>query len=474
MKKRYFFTLSSLIMFVASAIAQKDITGSWEGIADVMGQKLKAVFHIKKENGQYAATFDSPDQGALGLECGKVTLTDDSLFIEIKSIHGSYLGKWNKNDEIIGSLQQGGHPFLLNLKRMADGEVVAKPQTPKPPFNYAIEEVEYDNKEQKVHLGATLTKPNGNGKFPTVIMITGSGQQDRDESIGLHKPFWVIADYLTKQGIAVLRVDDRGRGKSTGDFANSTSADFATDVMAGIDYLKTRNDIDVSHIGLMGHSEGGIIAPYAAARSKDVNFIVTLAGPVIGGKATNDFQNTLSLQNGEAGKVDIDSFLSLHHSLVDAAINIKDDAGFNEAIRNRFINWKENQSPATIQTLFKGTDEQVIKLFQKNYAAFRNSWWHFFITYEPLIDVQKLSCPVLALNGEKDEQVESKPNLTAFENALKKSKSTKYKTMEVPGVNHLFQHCKQCGSIPEYLALEETFDTATLAIIANWINKTVK
>jgi hypothetical protein len=459
-------------MFKASA--QKDIVGNWKGIAEVMGQKLKAIFHIKKESEQYIATFDSPDQAALGLECGKISLINDSLFIEIKSIKGFYIGKWNKNDEIIGSLHQGAYEFTLNLQRSADGEVASKSQTPKPPFNYAIEEVEYDNKVQQVRLGATLTKPNGNGKFPVVIMITGSGQQDRDESIGLHKPFWVIADYLTKQGIAVLRVDDRGRGKSTGNFAQSSSADFATDVIAGIDYLKSRNDIDVKHIGLIGHSEGGIIAPYVASRNKDINFIVTLAGPIIGGKATNDFQNILPMKNAGIEQIYLDSFLTLHHALVSASVNIKEDSIFKATVKNIYFNWKNIQSAQTLQTLVKGTDEQVIKTFQKNYTAFRNSWWKFFLTYEPATDVEKLSCSVLVLNGEKDEQVESKPNITLFEKSLKKGKNKNYKIVEVPGVNHLFQHCKKCGSVQEYLTLEETFDAATLTTISNWINENVK
>ena len=466
--------LLACIVCIASANAQKDIIGTWKGTADVMGQKLKAVFHLTKENGVYAATFDSPDQGALGLECGKVSLINDSLSIEVKAIKGLYVGKWNRNDDIAGSLKQGGYEFALNLQRSTDAAAETKPQTPKPPFNYTIENVEYENKEQQVHLGATLTKPNGNNKFPVVIMITGSGPQDRDETIGLHKPFWVIADYLTKQGIAVLRVDDRGRGKSTGNFAKSSSADFATDVMAGIDYLKTRNDIDFKHIGLMGHSEGGVIAPYVAARSKDVSFIVTLAGPAVGGKATNDYQNILPLLKSGIDKVYIDSFLSLHHALTDAAINIKDDQAYKEAIKTRFIDWKNLQSEETFGTLIKGTDDQIIKAFQKNYADFRNSWWQFFLTYEPTTDIEKLSCAVLVLNGEKDEQVESKPNLSAFENALKNSHTKKYKVIEVPGVNHLFQHCKECGSIQEYLALDETFDTATLKLIADWINETVK
>lgn len=462
-----FFTI-----FCLSAIqAQNDIVGNWKGTADVMGQKLNSVFHFTKNNESYNATFDSPDQHAFGLECGKVFFANDSLFVDIKAIKGSYVGKMKAN-EIVGYIQQGTYKFTLTLQKTL-AEDVAKPQTPKPPFAYISEDVEYENKTQQVHLGGTLTKPSGNGKFAAVILITGSGQQDRDESIGLHKPFLVIADYLTKQGIAVLRVDDRGRGKSTGNFAQSSSADFATDVMAAIDFLKARNDIDINHIGLLGHSEGGVIAPYVAARSKDVNFVVSLAGPAIGGKATNDYQNILPLQNQGIAKEYIDSFLSLHHVLVNDAITMNADSSFKQAIKKTFLDWKERQFPETTNTLFKGTDEQVIKSLQKNYGDFRNPWWRFLLTYEPATDIEKLSCPILAVNGSKDEQVESTSNLAAFEKALKKSKSKNYKTIDLPGLNHLFQHCKTCN-LEEYFTLDETIDPATLNIIANWIKDVTK
>lgn len=455
--------------------AQNGIIGSWKGSAAVMGQQMKAVFHLKEVNGQLSATFDSPDQSAFDLECGKVSLVNDSLFIEVKSIHGTYIGKWDGKDKIVGRLQQGMARFQLDLERTTQTAAPKpKPQTPQPPFNYVIEEVGYENTKQQVHLAGTFTKPNGNGKFPVVLMITGSGPQDRDETIGQHKPFWVIADRLAKQGIAVLRVDDRGTGKSTGDFSTASSEDFATDVMAGIDYLKSRPDIDTKHIGLIGHSEGGMIAPYVAARSKDIAFIVSLAGPAAGGQAANDFQNMLPLQKAGIPQVHIDSFLILHHALVNAAVNSSQDQDFKTAIGHVFQDWKKRQSPSTLQTLIKGADEQVIASFYGSYGAFRNSWWHFFMTYKPWADIAKLRCAVLALNGEKDEQVESSTNLAAFESALKKSRSKQYKTMEVVGVNHLFQHCKQCGSIKEYLSLEETFDEATLATIVNWIKEVTK
>jgi pimeloyl-ACP methyl ester carboxylesterase len=467
--------LTLLITATGVAAMAQDISGTWQGTADVGGQKLKAVFHITKENGQFKVSFDSPDQGGFGIKCDGLTMLADSVHIKMSVIGGGYNGKWNGGNEIAGAISQSGRDFILPLQRVAEEKNAAskpKPQTPQPPFGYTSEEVSYENTLQNVHLAGTLTKPSKGTKFPVVLLITGSGAQDRDESIGMHKPFALIADYLTKQGIAVLRVDDRGVGGSTGNFRASSSADFATDVIAGINYLKTRNDIDAAKIGLLGHSEGGLIAPYVAARNKNVAFIVTLAGPVTGGQKLNDFQNTLPMTRAGMSKETIDAFLLLHHTLTNAAVSIADEADYKNAVQRIFIDWKQKQSPEIVKRLINGADADVIPKLQSDYATFRNAWWKFVFSYDPVPDLEKLTIPVLALNGEKDEQVEAKTNLAAFNEALKKSKSKNYRTIEVAGVNHLFQHCKECGSIKEYLALEETFDAPTLAIISDWI-KTV-
>lgn len=461
-----------------TAMAQ-NITGSWQGSIPAGGKNVRLIFNVTKNADGYTTTFDSPDQNAYGISCSNTSFINDSLFIEIKLVNGGYKGKWNGGDEIKGVYAQNGSSTAFDMKRLSNAEiphsaaVQPKPQTPKPPFAYISEDVTYNNIEQRVNLAGTLTKPAVGTKFPVVLLITGSGAQDRNETIGMHKPFWVIADYLTNQGIAVLRVDDRGIGGSTGDFRSSSSADFATDVMAGINYLKTRSDIDVSKIGLLGHSEGGLIAPYVAVRSKDVAFIVSLAGAVVGGKAVNDFQNTLPMLQSGVSKENVASFLELHHPLVDAAITVSNDSVYKTMVQQIFTGWKQKQTSQTIQALVKGPDDLAIQSMQRNYGAFRNAWWKFFLTYEPINDLQTLKIPVLALNGEKDEQVEPVSNLAIFKDSFKKGNKNS-KTIEIPGVNHLFQHCKVCGSIPEYLALEETFDTATLSIIGNWIKEQVK
>src|SRR3569833_1936977 len=260
----------------------QDIAGSWLGTIPAGGTNHRLVFNISKTNAGYSSTFDSPDQKAFGIGCSKTTLAKDSLHIEIAAIGGFYNGLWDGKDVLTGIYKQGGGQIPLNMKRITAEEKAGlsktpdRPQTPKPPFNYFTEDVEYDNADKSVHYGATFTRPNGSEKYPAVIIISGSGTQDRDGTIFGHKIYWVLADYLTKNGIAVLRVDDRGAGKSTlgPDIKSATSLTFSYDVEASLNYLETRGDVDKKHLGLIGHSEGGMIAPMVAARRKDVNFIV--------------------------------------------------------------------------------------------------------------------------------------------------------------------------------------------------------
>ena len=475
--KRLFSTLCIICLCLAS-IAQ-DITGSWQGLIPVGEKNVRLIFNISKSGNGYSTTMDSPDQNAYGIKCSKTLFTDDSLIIGIEIVKGSYKGKRDGPDQIQGIYSQGQGSIQINLQRLRKEEIPntpatkVKPQTPQPPFDYISEEVMYDNNLQKVTLGATLTKPKGEGKFPVVILITGSGPQDRDETIGMHKSFWVIADYLTKQGIAVLRVDDRGIGKSSGDFSASTSADFATDVMAGIQYLKTRKDINPAKIGLIGHSEGGLIAPYIAARSKEVAFIVMLAGPAVGGKQTMYYQ-AVEKALAKESEHDRNAYGQLYNKFLEIAVNDEAAKDIPNYVRNTYFDWKKLQPDSTLKTLLHGSDEAVIKAMASGFYDLKRPWWRFFLTYDIAKDLQKISIPVLALNGGNDEQVDPRANLASIRQILTKNKNPHFKVYEVPGVNHLFQHCKACGSVAEYLALEETFDTATLAMIGSWIKEQVK
>lgn len=471
--------IAAIFLFSGIVSIAQDITGNWQALIPAGGKNVRLIFHVSKTGDGYSANFDSPDQNAFGLSCTSVAVKNDSLLIGIELVKGGYKGKWNGKDAITGIYSQGPGSMAIDLKRLSDAELPKtaasqfKPQTPQPPFNYVSEEVGYENSVQKNHLAGTLTKPMGGNKFPVVLMITGSGPQDRNESIGMHKPFWVIADYLTKQGIAVLRVDDRGMGKSTGDFRGSTSADFATDVMAGINYLKTRSDIDTTKIGLIGHSEGGMIAPYVAARSKDVAFIVLLAGPAVIGTQTMYYQ-AIEKPLVRLSKHDRDAYGQFYNQMLKVSTDdavAKDVAGYTQ---KTYSNWRKQQPDSTLKNLNHGSEDAMIKSIASGFQDLSRPWWGFFLTYDITKDLKKLKIPVFALNGEKDEQVDPKANLTAIKTIFTKNKNAHYKTYEVPGVNHLFQHCKACGSVSEYLALEETFDTATLTMIGCWIKEQVK
>lgn len=258
-----------------------DIDGAWMGTIDMGVAKLRIVFHILNTADGLTATADSPDQGAKGLPVSAVTRNDSSLRLEMKALGAVFDGKIAPDlKTVTGTFAQNGGSFPLVLTRIKDTSQLERPrpQNPVKPYPYREEEVAYDNHAQNVRLAATLTIPSGNGPFPAVALITGSGPQDRDESLMGHRPFLVLADYLTRRGIVVLRADDRGIGKSTGDFSKATTADFATDAEAGIAFLKTRREVSSRKIGLIGHSEGGVIAPMVAARNPDVAFIVMMAG----------------------------------------------------------------------------------------------------------------------------------------------------------------------------------------------------
>ena len=476
-------TLLSFALFILSATTfSQNIVGNWEGALQIQGNGLPIIFHISKDSAdKYVATFDSPAQKFYNNPCSDVILNQDSVILIMPVIKGKYAGKLSKdNMQVTGNFYQGSNYLPLNLKRSSGIAVIKKinrPQTPLPPFSYKSEDVEYDNANKSIHFGATFTVPlpqpnTDNIKapvYPTVLLITGSGPQDRDENIFEHKPFAVIADYLTRQGIAVLRIDDRGRGKTSGSFATSTTFDFAQDVEAGINYLKSRPDVDTFNIGLIGHSEGGMIAPMVASRRKDVSFIILLAGPGVNVLDMMEQQSADVMASNGNLKTDIDLYRPLYRNLITAIINAKDTATASKKAIAVFKKWQKGQSTATIKNTTGVEAEKDIPVFTSAFVKQLNSpWFANFIKMNPQNYLTKTNCPVLALNGEKDIQVAAKSNLAGIKTALKKNKNTHFTVMEMPGLNHLFQHCKKCSS-DEYGELEETFDITTLKIILDWI-----
>jgi alpha/beta superfamily hydrolase len=350
----------------------------------------------------------------------------------------------------------------VNLKKLKAAFTVNRPQEPKPPFPYTSEDVTFINEKFNIKLAGTLTIPAGTGPFKTVIMITGSGAQNRNEELMGHKPFLVIADYLSRNGIAVLRYDDRGVGGSQGNYSEATTADLATDAEAAFNFLKTNPKINQKEIGLMGHSEGGLIAPIVASTNNDIGFIVSLAGPGVTG------QQIIMRQSQDIGRLSGEK-----------ENQIKETTETNKKLYAILRKEKDNKTAEIkILSLYKeilekkktskeDTEKEVNRL-KMTFGSNTYTWFRYFITTDPSTFWKKVECPVLALDGDKDLQVSAKENLPAIEKALKSSGNKSVKTVKLPELNHLFQHCKT-GLPAEYGTIEETFSPGALKIISDWI-----
>lgn len=432
-----------------------DIVGAWLGTLNAGPIKLRVAFHLTATENGLSATMDSIDQNAKGIPVTSVTLSGASLTLEVKQLGGKYEGKVAAgSDTIEGAWSQGGTSMPLVLKRVKDAAALElrRPQNPVKPYPYREEDVSYDNPAAGIKLAATLTVPPGQGPFPAVLLITGSGPQDRDESLMGHKPFLVLADHLTRKGIAVLRVDDRGIGKSGGSFATATTADFATDAEAGLAYLKTRPEVDPRKIGLIGHSEGGIIAPMVAARHADVAFIVMMAGSGVPGDEILVAQVALIAEASGASREQVEGIAADERELLGLIKTETDAAIMEKKVREKLAG--------------KMPEAQL----GPQLKAIASPWFRYFLTYDPAPALSKLRCPVLAINGDKDTQVSPKQNLPAIRKALEAGGNKNFEVVELPGLNHLFQTAKT-GAPAEYGQIEETMSPVALSKISSWIVK---
>lgn len=465
---------SVLFCLLATTItAQKNkIIGTWEGKINV-GVQLRIVFNFKDSAGNIIGTTDSPDQGIKGVACSNVIVRNDSLLLEVPDFKGKYAGKFKNDSTITGKLIQG-IGIDLTLVKVLKVSALPRPQTPHQPYSYISRDVEYDNADKSVHYGATITIPKGKGPFPAVLLITGSGAQNRDEEIFEHKPFAVIADHLTKHGYIVMRVDDRSTGKTTGNFSGSTTADFAKDVNTSLNYLKNKKEVDVKHIGLIGHSEGGIIAPIVASQRNDISFIILLAAPGEKVSKLMEDQNIAILRSNGFTKEAAEDYGILFHNMIPVIIRAKNLGEATNNLNDVVGAWR-NTTPKPIVMGTTGIiNDSTQKIFVNAFASSLSTpWYKYFLQFDPGQYLTKLHCKVLALNGDKDLQVLSAPNLSAIKSALQKSRSPVYVVKEMPGLNHLFQHCKKC-TVNEYGQLEETFSPEVLDIISEWLKKNVK
>lgn len=436
----------SILLFSIQFIFAQEITGSWKGELDVQGMKLPLVFHIKKESEKLISTLDSPKQGATNIPVSTTSYSADQLTLELPALGISYSGKVT-NESINGTFKQGGMELPLILSKIKGDELAPKmnrPQTPKAPFTYKTEEVTFVNSSDKNTLVGTLSEPNNfNKKLPVLIMITGSGKQNRDEEIFGHKPFAVIADDFAKKGIATLRLDDRGVGGSSKGTPDETSFNYATDINAAILFLKAKG---FENIGLIGHSEGGMIAPIVASTNKDVKFLVLMAGP---GQPINEL---LVQQIYLSGKL--------------AGMSEEELQKSNQINRIKFDfikNYKGTSFDADFDNFIKG--EGVAEAEKKQ---MKNVWFRYFIAFNPDEYVSKVKIPVLAINGSLDFQVPAKENLEAIKKSLTKAKNKNFETYEFQGMNHLFQECTT-GAINEYAEIEQTISPKVLDKMSSWI-----
>jgi uncharacterized protein len=458
------FILESNVSFSKplQSFTQDTIAGIWLGELEIPNTaELRMGITISKiSDNSYKAVLNIIDQATGDIPCDEVSNKNDSVIIRIKGLGIEIAGavdQWHKT--IKSEFRQGGGIFPVLFSRIDKLPVLIRPQEPKKPYPYNEENVVFENKKAGIKLAGTLTFPKSKTKFPAVLLVTGSGQQNRDEEIGRHKPFWIIADYLTRNGIAVLRVDDRGIGGSTGNFDQSTTGDFAEDALAGITFLKNRQEINQNKIGILGHSEGGMVAPLVASISADVAFIVSMAGVFENFEdvVLDQILNQLKLQGIKDEDIELErswrkKIYSLAKENTDSATAaIKLWELYNELPKDETtrLNWPKGRQDAQIKQLL-------------------NPWWRYILGMDNKAILMKVKCPMLAIYGELDQQVNPDKNIPIIEKILKEGGNKNSMVKKLPGLNHLFQTAKT-GSEYEYIRIEETVSPQALQVITDWI-----
>jgi pimeloyl-ACP methyl ester carboxylesterase len=425
--------------------------GAWSGVLDADGQKLRIGLNVKNQEGKISATLDSLDQGAFGIPLESVDVEGNRIRFSRQSLALSYQGVL-EGDRIEGTLTQGGRALPLAFER-GKPKPVARPQYPKPPFPYDAEEVTVANGD--LRLAGTFTHPKQGGPFAALLLVTGSGPEDRDETVFNQKPFLVISDFLTRAGYAVLRLDDRGTGKSTGNFGASGLEEFTGDALAAVAWLKGRPEVNAKRIGILGHSEGGIVGPMAAVRSSDVAFVIMLAGPAQPFGELMAEQSAGLMRASGAPEPLVEANLELGRQAFAILRQEPDPAKARERLRQLAAEWKAKQ-PALATQL----EAQLPRLLTPEVRS--------LFAYRAGETLAKLRCPVLALFGGKDLQVPADSNLRAAAEAFTAGHVPSFTLVKLAGLNHLFQTAKT-GNITEYAQSEETISPRVLETIAAWL-----
>ncbi len=453
-KKVAYFTILVLIIVIGCSqnSSIKQVSGIWEGTVQFPGFSYRIVFLFSNGNDMQVEVI-FPNQSDKTFSATSIKFTYPDILLTFDQIKCNFKGNFN-NTHLTGTWEQAGRTMPLNMEQVEKIASSKRPQTPQAPFPYDEQDVSYDNAD--VHIVGTLTTPKNMKAFPAVILIPGVGSHERDNTFFEHRPFFVIADFLTRNGIAVLRYDERGVGDSKGDRTHATTRDFAQDVIAGVDYLKSLPQI--KEIGLVGHSEGGTIASLIAAELPDISFIVMMGSPGLNGVEYNlQFEESMSRIMGMPEK-DITEKIDFQKKVLTIIL----EEEFEDSVKVK------------LEKLYTVTHPDLPKdRIQATIQRFLSPWFRYNITYEPKQILQQIKCPVLALFGEKDMQVPPKGNADAVKTALMMCGNKNFKVKEIPGVNHYFQTA-QTGSPQEYRLIEETISPIVLEIIYNWIHEQIK
>lgn len=456
--------LSILLLCCAFLLKAQSITGSWEGTIKTQQYSLPLVFHIESENQTFKVSLDSPKQGASGIKADEVTFYNNQITIVFNTLQATYSGVFNGLNKINGTFSQAGQNLPLVLNKMPNFKgLLNAPETMVDSLNFTERVVSFKNDSANCNLQGTLTLPKAKGQFPVVILISGSGPQNRDGEIAGHKPFKMIAEYLSKHGIAVLRYDERGVGSSQGDFSKATSIDFAQDAEAAFQFLKSVPEINPEKIGYLGHSEGGIVAPMVAYRNKEVFFLVLLAGPILPG------DEILFLQQQKINKMlgmsndDIQRTVSFNKKAFELVKN-ETQENLKPKLRKLF----EDELNSQPNNLYSGMDkDQFIEL---QISQLSSVWFKNFITYNPEEALKNINCEVLAIFAEKDVQVPAHENIEALQNIIQGNQKNNYVIERLASHNHLFQ-LAETGSPLEYAQIDHAISQEALELIKNWIKK---
>jgi len=447
-----------------------DISGTWYGIfSNYMGEKQRLLIVLEKNKHGYKGRLESPDKTNIALPMDSVDYTAGVLRFRVNEIGVTYKGGWDfANHRFNGFLQQSGDQFPLNISQneIRKEELYRRPQDPQPPYGYRQEEVIFSGQNADIALAGAFSRPADSAKrYPAVILVSDVGPQDRDEEMVGHKPFAVIADHLSKNGLAVLRYDDRGAGRSTGDYNSATLEDQAADLRAAIAYLRTRKDVDTQHIGLIGHGEGAALAMMAAAGNQEVAFVVSMAGPGFSGRQQQEAQlaqvllqlRSLKGPNPDSVSREImqhaEPWFNLLATETDSALIRAKGTGYLKDIYRRIPN----------MYVFASEQRFIEASLARNTPHTLSA-----VRFTPSDYLAKISCPVLAVNGSMDLQVEAGSNLQLIQDGLLKGGNQQVTTRNFEGLNHLFQRCNTCR-VEEYSSLDQTIDPVALEFITKWI-----